>query len=453
MTALPSFSPAIVDSIAPSAARPRVVKLARGAGFGLLRHGRRIHASLRRNRVEAQPSHSAVSTTPAPLALLFPKKAARVSSPEPAVAGATVGGKYTLLREAGMGGMGAVWVARNETTGGEVAVKFLLPSAQWSPSLLARLRQEARATASLSHRGVVRVFDLVEAPDGQLFLVLELLHGHTLAERIDAQERIEPSEAVRIALDLLSALEHVHGAGIVHRDIKPPNVFLATDPDGVVTPKLLDFGVSKTRFDAPSLTIRGELVGTPSYMSPEQATGMPVDARSDIFAMGILLYEMISGKNPFAADDNKLFAVVLKADRVVAPEGVSPALWAVIRRALRREPTARFDSAAAMAVALRDAMQKRIVALPRPRPRFVGALVAASLLAVASCTLAVAPPTALSAAHASPRLKMHHPALVLEQSASVRDVDAPAAHVPLATHATPPQSVVLPPRFALDPGF
>ncbi len=353
-----------------------------------------------------------------------------------------------------MGGMGVVWVARNEATGGDVAVKFLPPSTALSPALLARLRQEARATASLSHRGIVRMFDLVETPDGRLLLVLELLHGRTLAERIDVGERILPSEAVRIALDLLSALAHVHDAGIVHRDIKPPNVFLATDPDGHVTTKLLDFGISKTRSVNPALTMQGELVGTPHYMSPEQAMGQSVDVRSDLFGMGILLYEMLTGANPFAGVDRPILSVVLMADHVAPIPSLAPALWAVIARALRREPGERFASAEAMATALRAAMSRKAGRLPRQRSRYIGAIVAASLFVWVSITTVIAPPAASSAAQTPHRARMHRTALTREQASSslvARDVAAsPRALPPARAGAAPVLAQI---GFARDPGF
>ncbi len=342
--------------------------------------------------------------------------------------------------------MGVVWIARNEATGGEVALKFLLESAALCPRQHARLRREARATASLSHRGVVQVFDLLET-DGRLALVLESLHGHTLAERIDAEEQLAPVDAVRIALDLLSALSHVHGAGIVHRDIKPANVFLASDPDGHMTTKLLDFGISKSRFDGAGLTMGGEVVGTPSYMSPEQAMGHPVDARTDVFAMGILLYEMLGGKNPFAGADKPILSVVLLADHVAPIASAPPALWAVIARALKCNPDERFASAAEMANALRGAMSGRIGKLSRPRARYLGALVAASLLVWVSVTAVIAPPTAFSAAHAPPRLRAQRFSVSLDQNACERSnagdarmgrADAPAPRPQLADVARDP---------------
>jgi eukaryotic-like serine/threonine-protein kinase len=304
---------------------------------------------------------------------LLDRQASALSEIEP---GALIGGKYTLLREAGMGGMGVVWVARNEATRAEVAVKFLPPGLGQSSAGIARLRGEARATASLSHRGVVRVLDLVEAPEHPPILVLELLHGQTLAEHIRVEGPLPAARAVRIALDLLSALAHVHGSGIVHRDIKPSNVVLSLDPDGHVTPKLLDFGVSKTLLDDPSFAIGREVLGTPGYMSPEQTIGDEIDARSDIFSMGILLYEMLGGSNPFAKATGAITSLGILPDDIVARlDHVSRALRSVVARAIRPEPADRFDSAVAMASALNEAARGgRVWSLRRRRLRFAGAL-------------------------------------------------------------------------------
>jgi serine/threonine protein kinase len=427
-----------VDGIAKRFAGSHTGKAPRRLGGGYPGDGRNIHVTLGRNRGVARRNTRFTSPV---------ESCGRASEATP---GATVGGKYTLLREAGMGGMGVVWVARNEVTGGEVALKFILPSAEWSPARLARLRREACATASLSHRGIVRVYDLVEAADGQLLLVLELLRGHTLAERIDHEDRLAPADAVRIALDLLSALAHVHGSGIVHRDIKPPNVFLAVDPDGCITTKLLDFGVSKTRYDGASLTSQGEVVGTPSYMSPEQALGTAVDLRSDIFAMGILLYEMLGGNNPFAGPDKPILSVVLLADHVPPLDGVPPALWAVVKRALRRDPQERFASAADMALALREAMTRRLVALPRRRARFVGALVALSLFSWLAITVAIAPPAASSATRSPPRAKAVRVVTQAQRQTAALAMLPIAAPPPARPAWTPPRVRL---GFATDPGF
>jgi serine/threonine-protein kinase len=271
--------------------------------------------------------------------------------------GRVIAGKYTLVRSLGVGGMGAVWAACNEATGAEVAVKVLLPRPDDGAEVLARFRREAYATAQLSHRGIVRIYDLVEHEGDSLALVMERLRGKSLATRLAQSGPVAVEDAVALTLDVLSALAHAHGAGIVHRDLKPENIFLAVDPDGVVTPKILDFGISKLRFPQVSqITREGEMLGTPSYMSPEQVRGGQIDARSDIFNVGILLYEMISGENPFAGDGMHSVVVAVLEDEPPPLVGAPPRLAAVIARALSKDPADRYPSATLLAEALRTAM-------------------------------------------------------------------------------------------------
>ena len=267
-----------------------------------------------------------------------------------------VGGKYRLLRQLGVGGMGAVWVARNEATGAEVALKVLL-GPDGAAELVTRMRREAHATARLSHRGIVRIFDLIDI-GAQVGIVMELLHGKTLADHLRERGKIPVDEAVSIALAILSALDHAHARDVVHRDLKPENVFLAVDPDGIVTPKILDFGISKVRAPhTPIITQQGEMLGTPSYMSPEQVCGQAwVDGRSDLFNVGILLYEMLSGRNPFVVGSfhSILMAILEEVPKPIA--GAPPALWKVIERALSKTPDERFSTARELSVALRGAV-------------------------------------------------------------------------------------------------
>jgi serine/threonine-protein kinase len=267
--------------------------------------------------------------------------------------------------------MGQVWVARNASTGADVAVKVLLPERVASADALERFRREAHATAQLTHRGIVRVFDLLELDpaQGSLIMVMELLRGHTLAEHIYQLRRLSVEQAMDVVLPVLSALTHAHGVGIVHRDLKPENIFLALEPDGQIIPKVLDFGISKCRNPLiDSITADGELVGTPCYMSPEQARGkIGVDARSDVFSMGILLYEMLSGNNPFLNDGIHAVVMAILDDDPAPIEDIPAPVWAVIAQALSKNRDVRYAGAAELASALREALPE-YAARYEPRP-------------------------------------------------------------------------------------
>jgi serine/threonine protein kinase len=280
-------------------------------------------------------------------------------------AGETLASKYLLLRPLGMGGMGEVWLAKNQATGAEVALKVLLPERMSAHDGLERFRREAHATAQLAHRAIVRAFDLLELDPakGTLLLVLERLHGHTLAERLEHIGRLGVSETLDVVLPILSGLEHAHRAGVVHRDLKPENIFLAVEPDGQILPKLVDFGISKMRNAAMSITARGALVGTPCYMAPEQARAEEIDPRTDIFAMGVVIHECLAGVPPFGGQQlHEVFRAVLEDAPAPLPD-VSPELWAVIARALAKRPEERFASAADLADALAAAVPDHRAAL------------------------------------------------------------------------------------------
>jgi serine/threonine protein kinase len=248
--------------------------------------------------------------------------------------------------------MGEVWAARNRTTGAEVAVKMGRVAAAREDSAL-RFRHEARLAAMLSHRSIVRVFDLVEEDDGTLVLVMELLRGETLERYLRRRGPSPIAEAIAIVLPILSALAHAHETGIVHRDVTPANVFLAIDPDGHVTPKLLDFGIAKIPAAATRQTIEGRALGTPAYMAPERIREQgEIDGRSDLFSVGVILYEMLTGVCPFAAGSAAAsLAAVLEV--VVDPDPrIDPRTWLVVRRSLAKQPYERPPTATAMATDL-----------------------------------------------------------------------------------------------------
>jgi serine/threonine-protein kinase len=276
--------------------------------------------------------------------------------------------KYRLDRTAGFGGMAQLWVATNEATGAEVCVKILVPD-DIDDDSVQRFRREAHAAARLSHRAIVRIFDLVELNAAgedtstkpvALAIVMELLRGETLGDYLMKKGKLPLDEAIDLALPILSALAHAHRAGIVHRDLKPDNIFLASEPDGHVIPKVLDFGVSKVaQSDKPTrgaspVTLDGVMLGTPSYMSPEQARGArDVDARSDVFSVSIVLYMMLAGSNPFESESfHSVLSAIMHREPARLP-GVPDAIWAVIEKGLAKRAADRYADATELGIALR----------------------------------------------------------------------------------------------------
>ena len=278
-------------------------------------------------------------------------------------AGEQVAGKYRLLRLLATGGMGQVWVARNEATGAEVALKVLRRDERAAASggdrqVEERFRQEARLSAQLSHRSIVRVFDLVEEEGGALVLVMELLRGETLFHYLARRGPRPGDEAVAILTRILGALAHAHDLGLLHRDVSPANIFLALDPDGHVAPKLVDFGLAKPTGTASVVeTVAGDVLGTPRYIAPEHIRGATdVDGRADLFAVGVVLFEAITGVSPFAASTASASLAAVLETTVDPNPRIDPRLWLEIRRAMSKPPYERHAGAREFATALREAL-------------------------------------------------------------------------------------------------
>ncbi len=253
----------------------------------------------------------------------------------------------------GQGGMARVYRGRQEHLDRYVAIKVLPPYYAADPAFVERFKLEARAMAKLSHPNIVTVHDAGEDV-GRLFIIMEYVSGGTLKQRMESP--MPPREVTRIVHEVASALTFAHSMGIVHRDVKPVNVLM--DPNGRAV--LSDFGIAKVLETSAALTHAGAGVGTPEYMSPEQCKGAPVDARADIYALGVMLYEMMTGHTPFEADNYTALAHSHIYEPVPPPSRlnprISPAVQAVILKALEKDPANRFQKATDLADALEAAV-------------------------------------------------------------------------------------------------
>lgn len=265
-------------------------------------------------------------------------------------------GHYRLHQVLGRGGMGTVYQAVHTDLGQQVAVKVLSPLLTRDPDALRRFFTEARVLGRLEHPGIVKVFDYGKLPDGTVYMMMEHLRGETLHQRLQRMVgRLPLSEALRLCRHIGQALLSAHAAGVIHRDIKPGNVFIIPDPemDAGERTKLLDFGVAKLLSasglcdgSAPS-TAMGLLMGTPAYMSPEQCRGQEVDARTDVYSLGVLLFRMVTGKLPFTgASDADVFGGHLHEEpprlRSIVPS-LPAELEGLVQAMLRKDRAARPD--------------------------------------------------------------------------------------------------------------
>jgi serine/threonine-protein kinase len=253
--------------------------------------------------------------------------------------GQTVAGKYRLNRLLGTGGMATVWSATNVFTEREFAVKFMLPQVARTPEAARRFLLEAKVSARINHPNIIEVIDVGQAEDGSLFLVMELLSGVSLDVAVRRQQPpMAAHELLVLMRDVAAALAAAHRSGVVHRDLKPTNVFLHKDRDGRVVPKILDFGVSKILEEEnnTALTVIGTVLGSPLYMSPEQAMGAPgIDGRTDVFAFGGMLFEALTAQRAYDAPNFNALIVAIATKEPRSIDEIAPHLPAALRALVR----------------------------------------------------------------------------------------------------------------------
>jgi tRNA A-37 threonylcarbamoyl transferase component Bud32 len=274
--------------------------------------------------------------------------------------------KYRIDQVVGRGGMGAVYRARDLRLDRDVAIKVVRAELLGDPEARTRFRREAQIVARLQHPAVVSIFDYGTLPDGGAYLVMELVRGTDLREALKQNVRFSPDSAIRLMTSVCSAIEAAHKAGILHRDLKPENILL---PQGDVDVKVLDFGVAKlvardqtamaTGMDQETLTVHGQIIGTPAYMAPEQLRGGAVDSRTDVFSLGVIAYELLTGNLPFGK--GPMVDIAMRHATGAAPlagagQPVGEGLDTAVRRALSLDPNERPSSPMAFATALQAAV-------------------------------------------------------------------------------------------------
>jgi len=262
------------------------------------------------------------------------------------VSGGTVlGGRYKLVERIASGGMGDVWRGTDEVLGRTVAVKILLPSLLEEPGFAERFRGEARTMATINHPGVVDVYDYGSDPQAGAYLVMEYVEGDALSRTLSKVSRLTPARTMALMAQAADALHAAHEKGIVHRDVKPGNLLVR--PDGTLV--LTDFGIARSAA-VGQLTQAGAVLGTASYISPEQATGGVATPLSDIYALGVVAYQCLSGHRPFEGDNPLEIAMRhVREQAPPLPGDVPPAVRAIVERAMAKDPSARYPTAAAFA--------------------------------------------------------------------------------------------------------
>lgn len=282
--------------------------------------------------------------------------------PDELPVGTKLAGRYRICQRIGLGGMSQVYRAEHTTITRQLAIKVLSGEFTKRPDVVVRFLQEARAASQVAHEHIVEVTDFGETDDGRPFIVMEHLEGESLAATLLAEGPLSWERTQAVLLQILAALQAAHSRRVIHRDMKPGNCFRIERHGTEDFIKVLDFGIAKVlREDGTgiSLTAQGTVMGTPDYMSPEQCRGTKVDPRADLYALGVMAYEMLSGKLPFAAKHPvdvmhmHVFEVPPPIAEVAPDVEVPPGVMKIVQRAMAKEPDDRYDSAAAFASAVR----------------------------------------------------------------------------------------------------
>jgi len=281
--------------------------------------------------------------------------------------GTIVGGRFRITRLIGEGGMGAVYEATHETLPRKFAIKILRPELAYQKNFIERFRREAIASARVEHPNVIYITDFGYTEEGSVYLVMEYLEGVGLDEVIGRHTRLPVHRALPILIQVADALDHAHRMNVIHRDLKPENILLTEVRGHKDVVKILDFGIAKLQepeFANVALTMKGQVFGTAEYMSPEQATGEPLDGRSDLYAVGCLAYEMLTGDPPFLGPPVEVLRAHVRktplppSSKLRGTQSIPPALDALVLRCLAKEPDERYQSGAELR---RDLMKVRAI--------------------------------------------------------------------------------------------
>ena len=326
--------------------------------------------SMRKSEPPSDVSESRPHEEPVRPSLASTAVSLDLDAPE-AILGTLLAGRYRLDGVIGQGGMSVIYRAEHVHMRKAFAVKVLHRELSVLPEVAARFEREAIAAASIDHPNVAGATDFGRLGDGSFYLVLEYIAGRSIGELLVHREPLAVERAVHIMRQIAEALVAAHAQGIVHRDLKPENVMIVARPDDANFVKILDFGIAKVVAErgGPVLTRVGSVFGTPHYMSPEQASGGEADARSDLYALGVLAYEMFTGVPPFDdADVGRVLAMQVEQPAPEMPATVDPELREVVRRLLKKAPEDRFQAAADVVVALDNAARRWMAPSEAPPP-------------------------------------------------------------------------------------